>query len=84
MTAGQVVFSKRGRDKGRPFVVLSVENDFVYLSDGAMRPLHKPKKKKSKHVQPTNTVLDMVEAAGSRGMQDADIRKWLLPFVDGC
>lgn len=55
-TAGQVVYSKNGRDKGRPFVVLSVEGDYLYLTDGKLRTLEKPKRKKIKHVQPTNFV----------------------------
>lgn len=55
-TAGQVVYSKNGRDKGRPFVVLSVEGDYLYLADGKLRTLEKPKRKKIKHIQPTNFV----------------------------
>jgi ribosomal protein L14E/L6E/L27E len=76
MTRGQVVYSKCGRDKGIAFVVLSVEGNYVYLADGSTRRLIKPKKKKIMHVQPTKTVLDL-QAAGARGLQDADLRKWL-------
>ena len=57
MEIGQVVFSKCGRDKGRAFVVLSIEDEYVFLSDGQLRPLNKPKKKKIKHTQPTHTVV---------------------------
>jgi len=57
MEVGQVVFSKCGRDKGRAFVVLSVEGEYVFLSDGQLRPLNKPKKKKIKHTQLTHTVM---------------------------
>jgi len=80
MTAGQVVISKRGRDKGLMFVVISTEvspeGEFSYLADGKLRTLAKPKKKKAKHLQPTNTHVDL-NCAGSRGLQDADIRKLL-------
>ena len=78
MDIGQIVFSKRGRDKGRVFVVLAIEDDYVFLADGQIRPLNKPKKKKVKHIQPTNTVIGLQSAAG--GLKDADIRKWLLCF----
>jgi len=61
MEVGQVVFSKCGRDKGRAFVVLSVEDEYVFLSDGQLRPLNKPKKKKIKHTQPTHTVMGTVD-----------------------
>ena len=80
MQIGQVVFSKCGRDKGRAFVVLSVEGEYVFLADGQLRPLNKPKKKKAKHTQPTHTIFGMQGLATMGGITDADIRKWLLPF----
>jgi len=57
MEVGQVVFSKCGRDKGRAFMVLSVEGEYVFLADGQLRPLSKPKKKKVKHIQPTHVIM---------------------------
>ena len=48
---GQLVRSKAGRDKGSDFIVLKVENGYVYVADGRMRKLENPKKKKLKHVQ---------------------------------
>ena len=77
MTKGQVVFSKCGRDKGLPFVVLSAEGEYVFLADGCLRLICKPKKKKLKHIQPANVILDL-DSVGNRGLQDADIRKMLL------
>jgi len=83
MEIGQVVFSKKGRDKSRAFVVLSVEGEYVFLADGRLRPLGKPKKKKVIHIQPTNTVVDLQMAVTTGGLKDADIRKMLLPFNRG-
>lgn len=80
MEIGQVVFSKKGRDKRRAFVVLAVEEEYVFLADGRLRPLNKPKKKKVIHIQPTNTVVDLKSAVTTGGLKDADIRKMLLPF----
>ena len=74
---GQVVFSKCGRDKGGAFVVLSVEGEYVFLTDGQLRPLSKPKKKKVRHTQPTHDVMGTVNQGG---LTDADIRKWLLQY----
>jgi len=76
MTAGRIVISKRGRDKGMSFVIMAVENEYLYLADGAARPLAKPKKKKMKHVQLTRHIVDLA-AHNGRGLQDADIRKYL-------
>ena len=75
---GQIVFSKQGRDKGMPFVVLKVEGEYLYLANGKCRLLIKPKKKKIKHVQPTNTVNEAV-AKGER-LLDCDLRKAVAEF----
>jgi len=72
---GQVVFSKQGRDKGNAMIVISTEAEYVYLVDGKLRTLDKPKKKKIKHIQPTNHIADL--KTDGRALQDADIRKQL-------
>ena len=75
---GQIVFSKQGRDKGMPFVVLDIQDEYLYLADGKYRLIAKPKKKKLKHVQPTNTVNESV-ASGIR-LLDSDLRKAIAGF----
>ncbi len=78
---GQVVFSKRGRDKGLPFVVIMVEAEYAFLADGSLRKFAAPKKKKFKHIQPTKNVLfDVQEKILARQILDSDLRKALLPF----
>ena len=79
MIKGQVVISKCGRDKGLALVVLSTEGEYAFIVDGKLRTLVKPKKKKVKHLQLTNTFVDL-DCAGGRGLQDADIRKLLQLF----
>lgn len=44
------VYSLRGRDSGRLFVVLEASGDWLTLADGQMRTVEKPKRKKIKHV----------------------------------
>jgi len=79
MSPGQIVISKMGRDKGKSMVVITVDGEFAYLVDGKLRKLDRPKKKKAKHVQPTNIIVDLVPPCG-RALQDADIRKYLALF----
>jgi ribosomal protein L14E/L6E/L27E len=79
MKIGQIVLSKKGRDKGKAFIVMAAEGEYVFLADGKLRPLTKPKKKKVRHIQPTNTVVDLVTATG--GLKNADLKKWLAAFV---
>ncbi|MCL2238815.1 MAG: RNA-binding protein [Defluviitaleaceae bacterium] len=86
------MMSKKGRDKGLAMIVLAVEPGktanatMLTLADGRTRTLSKPKKKKAMHVQPTNKIVDLADV-GSRGLQDADIRKMLgeevLPLGEG-
>ncbi len=48
---GSFVYSKRGRDSGRVFIVTGVcEPGCVLIVDGKLRKVEKPKKKKLKHV----------------------------------
>ena len=56
---GQLVCSKAGRDKTRWMAVVRVEGDYLFLADGALRPLAKPKKKKKMHAAPTGTTVSV-------------------------
>ncbi len=49
--AGMLVRSKAGHDTGRVYVIIDVDDAYVYLADGRIRTLDKLKKKKKKHVQ---------------------------------
>ena len=46
-----IVVSLAGRDRGKLFIVLDTEGEFVYLTDGRLRKTEKPKRKKCKHVR---------------------------------
>ncbi len=84
-TAGQVVFSKCGRDKGMAFIVVNADEDNVYLVDGKLRRLEKPKKKKKIHVQITKYVDTQLnrKLSGGEYLLDSDIRKALKTYFDG-
>ena len=79
MIYGQIVYPKRGRDRGRAMLVIAVDGEYAYLVDGKLRPLEKPKKKKAKHIQITNDIVDLA-LHSNRALQDADIRKYLAEF----
>ena len=49
--AGMLARSKAGHDKGKVYVIIEVDNTYVYLADGSIRTLGHLKKKKKKHVQ---------------------------------
>ncbi len=45
-----IVRSGAGRDKGKLFVVLAVEGEYLLLADGKSRKVESPKRKKRRHV----------------------------------
>lgn len=79
---GTIVRSKAGRDKGDIFIVLSKDSDYVYLANGELRKVDRPKKKKLKHIQSTNSVSDFVknklETVGK--VTNSEVRKALAQF----
>jgi len=87
LQTGQIVFSKAGRDKGNAFVIIGLEIgrdgfEYAYLVDGALRKQNAPKKKKVKHLQPTNNIAKNIKHAIEAGqhIKDADFKavlKWL-------
>jgi len=46
-----LVEATAGREKGKPFFVLSEEGEYLYLVDGKSRRVEAPKRKKRKHVR---------------------------------
>jgi ribosomal protein L14E/L6E/L27E len=74
---GSVVVSTAGRDSGNTFMVVRVEGDnYVYIADGMLRHLDKPKKKKVKHLAATSQTLDGIGEKLKDGKKvfDAEIR----------
>ena len=45
-----IVRSDAGRDKGKLFVMLAVEGEYLLLADGKCRKVESPKRKKRRHV----------------------------------
>lgn len=55
---GRVVYSKKGRDAGRYFLVTALGDDCAYICDGQIRKLSKPKRKNLKHLEPKPYILE--------------------------
>lgn len=77
LVKGQVVRSKKGRDEGKVFLITEIiDKDFLYLVDGKLRKLDRPKKKKVKHLYIYKDVIDLEV----KDLNDSYIRKKLLPY----
>ena len=50
LKTGMLVESRAGHDKGELYIVTDMDNEFVYVCDGKIRTVDRPKKKKEKHV----------------------------------
>jgi len=73
--AGMLVRSKAGHDTGKLYVIIDVDDTYVYLADGSIRTLDHLKKKKKKHVQVIYREYDVTAA------DDVKIKK-ILREVD--
>ena len=73
---GYVVFSKKGRDKGRYFVVLyTLDAEFVMMADGDTRKLDHLKKKRRKHLAACPCEFpQLLDLFGKGQLKDSDIR----------
>ncbi|MDR3294025.1 MAG: KOW domain-containing RNA-binding protein [Clostridiales bacterium] len=83
---GAIVYSKAGRDKGRYYVVVkTAENlEFVYIADGELRKLERPKIKKEKHLRDTKFVIEKLaeKFTGGKVVHNAEVRSALRPYND--
>lgn len=71
---GMLAKSKAGHDKGQVYVIIDIDDAYVYLADGRIRTLGKLKKKKKKHIQPILRAYDLT------AVDDADIKRILKNF----
>lgn len=74
--AGMLAKSKAGHDKNCIYVIICVNDDYVYLADGKKWTVCHLKKKNRKHVQPIGCVhCESVE-------ENEKIRKAISEFAD--
>ena len=79
LKVGSIVRSKAGRDKGDFFIVLAMDENFVYMATGDLRKVDQPKKKKLKHLQGTEQVSEFIINKLSQGnkVTNSEVRKAL-------
>ena len=82
MRVGDIVVSICGHDMGEWYIVCEVCNEFVYLIDGKLKTILKPKKKKLKHVLQTKQNANQIaqKLTSKQYLQDAEVRKTLKFF----
>ena len=58
---GKFATSKAGHDKAKLYIIINEDLEYVYLVDGDLKPLDKPKKKSKKHIQIINKVDEIIQ-----------------------
>jgi hypothetical protein len=58
---GKFATSKAGHDKTKLYIIINEDLEYVYLVDGDLKPLDKPKKKSKKHIQIINKVDEIIQ-----------------------
>ena len=61
--------SLAGHDKGLTYVITGVDNEYVYVTDGRLRQVDEPKKKKLKHIQLIKICDDTIKDKISRNIK---------------
>lgn len=82
LQVGCVVYSKKGRDSGKYYIVVQSTDEFVWISDGNLRRLSSPKKKNVKHVKSNGTVLEAIaqKIRDNKKVFDSEVRSALRAF----
>ena len=80
-----IVKSLNGRDTGKYFFVLNVDDGYAMLADGKGRRVELPKKKKLKHVQlAAKTPMRTAEKIrNNEKITNSDLRRALAEFAAG-
>ncbi len=73
ISKGSLVYVIQGRGKGELFLVLNHGGKYVYLADGNKIKVQKPKKKNLKHINKTNTIIEL----DFENISDSTVRKAL-------
>lgn len=61
-TNGMLAKSKAGHDKGKVYVIYDMDETYVYLVDGELKTIDRPKKKRKKHIQIISRQYDISAA----------------------
>ena len=79
-----IIRSDAGRDKGKLFVVLAVEGEFLLLADGKTRKVENPKRKKRRHVLFVSAEKTRLseKITGNVKFTNSELRRTLAAFRD--
>lgn len=76
---GMLARSIAGHDQGRLYVIIRAEAEYVWLVDGILRTVEKPKKKKVRHIQVIHRYAEPVREAleNKKPLQNEPIKQMI-------
>ena len=82
ISKSDIIMSLAGRDKGKLFYVMDIEENYVLIADGKGRKLENPKRKKLKHVRRVSRTETRVAAKIQNGdkVLNSELRRDLATF----
>ena len=78
--AGMLAWSRAGHDKDKLYVIVKTEGEYVYLSDGRLKPVEHPKKKKIRHIQIVRQIPEELLGLNIVTIKNEEIRKAIRRF----
>ena len=78
--AGMLAWSRAGHDKDKLYVIVKTEGEYVYLSDGRLKPVDHPKKKKIRHIQIVRQIPEELLGLNIVTIKNEEIRKAIRRF----
>lgn len=79
---GMSAVSMAGHDTGKIYIIIRAEKEYAYLTDGDLRPLERPKKKKWKHIQVNCHISPEIETVIEDGgeLQNETIKRVIKEY----
>mgnify|MGYP005797037901 FL=1 len=77
LQTGMYARSLAGHDKGKLYIIIALDENYVYLADGKQRTIDHPKKKRFRHIQPDCHVDSRIQEKlnSSRKLRDEEIKR---------
>ncbi|MCD8039482.1 MAG: KOW domain-containing RNA-binding protein [Lachnospiraceae bacterium] len=74
---GYLAYSLSGHDKGRIYLILREDEDYVYLADGDVRTIDRLKKKNKKHIQ---IIKKMTRVADTESVTNEEVKHLIKQY----
>lgn len=73
---GMLVRSISGHDQGKFYVIMDMQQEYLFLVDGIYKKMSNPKKKKIKHVQRADIIFpEITERIKNNALRDEYVKR---------